>query len=68
MWTDAHRNKGPGAKRPPGYQSREAVAIQRTLPGAEVGRRMSYEQLQEVSNLIIGSRRPSPKAEAILSA
>ncbi len=57
MWTDAHRNKGPREHNdPPGYQSREAVAIQRTLPGAGgFGRRMSYEQLQEVSNLIIGS-------------
>jgi alkanesulfonate monooxygenase SsuD/methylene tetrahydromethanopterin reductase-like flavin-dependent oxidoreductase (luciferase family) len=32
------------------------VAIQQTLPGAGgFGRRMSYEQLQEVSNLIVGS-------------
>ncbi len=58
MWTEIHRNKGPREHNdPPGYQSREAVAIQRTLPGAGVGfgRRMTYEQLQEVNNLIIGS-------------
>ncbi len=57
MWTDDHRNKGPREHNdPPGYQSREAVAIQRTLPGAGgFGRRMSYEALQEVGNLIIGS-------------
>jgi alkanesulfonate monooxygenase SsuD/methylene tetrahydromethanopterin reductase-like flavin-dependent oxidoreductase (luciferase family) len=57
MWTDLHRNKGPREHNdPPGYQSREAVAIQRTLPGAGgFGRRMSYEQLQEVGNIIVGS-------------
>ena len=57
MWTDEHRNKGPREHNdPPGYQSREAVQIQRTLPGAGgFGRRMSYEQLQEVDNLIVGS-------------
>ncbi len=57
MWTEEHRNKGPREHNdPPGYQSREAVQIQRTLPGAGgFGRRMSYEQLQEVDNLIVGS-------------
>ena len=58
MWTEQHRNRGPREHNdPPGYQSREAVAIQRTLPGAGIGfgRKMSYEQLQEVNNLIIGS-------------
>ena len=57
MWTDDHRNKGPREHNdPPGYQSRVAVAIQRTLPGAGgFGKRMSYEELQEVGNLIIGS-------------
>ncbi len=58
MWTEEHRNRGPREHNdPPGYQSREAVAIQRTLPGAGVGfgRKMSYEQLQEVNNLIVGS-------------
>ena len=57
MWTEEHRNKGPREHNdPPGYQSREAVQIQRTLPGAGgFGRRMSYEELQEVDNLIVGS-------------
>ena len=57
MWTEEHRNKGPREHNdPPGYQSREAVQIQRTLPGAGgFGKRMSYEELQEVDNLIVGS-------------
>ena len=57
MWTEAHRNKGPREHNdPPGYQSRESVKIQRTLPGAGgFGKRMSYEELQEVNNVIVGS-------------
>ena len=57
MWTEAHRNKGPREHNdPPGYQSREAVKIQRTLPGAGgFGKRMSYEELQEVNNVIVGN-------------
>ena len=57
MWTEEHRNKGPREHNdPPGYQSREAVQIQRTLPGAGgFGKRMSYEELQGVDNLIVGS-------------
>ncbi len=57
MWTELHRNKGPREHNdPPGYQSRQAVQIQRTLPGAGgFGRRMTYEELQGVDNLIVGS-------------
>ena len=57
MWTDQQRNKGPREEYdPPGYQSREAVQIQRTLPGVgSLGKRMSYEELQAVNNLIVGS-------------
>lgn len=57
MWTENHRNRGPIEHNdPPGYQSREAVKIQRTLPGAGgFGRRMTYEELQGVDNLIVGS-------------
>ena len=41
---------------PPGYQSREAVRIQRQLPGAGgFGRRMTYQELQDVDNVIVGS-------------
>lgn len=57
MWTENHRNRGPIEHNdPPGYQSRESVKIQRTLPGAGgFGRRMTYEELQAVDNLIVGS-------------
>ena len=57
LWTENHRNRGPVEHNdPPGYQSRQAVQIQRTLPGAGgFGKRMSYEELQEVNNVIVGS-------------
>ena len=57
LWTDNHRNKGPREHSdPPGYQSRQAVKIQATLPGAGgFGRKMSYEELQDVNNIIVGS-------------
>ena len=57
LWTEDHRNRGPVEHNdPPGYQSREAVRIQRQLPGAGgFGRRMSYQELQDVDNLIVGS-------------
>ena len=57
VWTENHRNRGPVEHNdPPGYQSRQAVQIQRTLPGAGgFGKRMSYEELQEVNNVIVGS-------------
>ena len=57
MWTEEHRNKGPREHSdPPGYQSREAVKIQQNLPGAGgFGKRMSYEKLQEVNNIIVGT-------------
>ena len=57
LWTEDHRNRGPVEHNdPPGYQSREAVRIQRQLPGAGgFGRRMSYQELQDVDNVIVGS-------------
>ena len=57
LWTENHRNRGPVEHNdPPGYQSREAVRIQRQLPGAGgFGRRMSYQELQDVDNVIVGS-------------
>ena len=57
MWTDDHRLKGTREENdPPGYQSREAVKIQTKLPGASsVGRKMTYEEFQEVGNIIVGS-------------
>ena len=57
LWTENHRNRGPIEHNdPPGYQSREAVRIQRQLPGAGgFGRRMTYQELQDVDNVIVGS-------------
>ena len=57
LWTENHRNRGPVEHNdPPGYQSREAVRIQRQLPGAGgFGRRMTYQELQDVDNIIVGS-------------
>jgi alkanesulfonate monooxygenase SsuD/methylene tetrahydromethanopterin reductase-like flavin-dependent oxidoreductase (luciferase family) len=57
LWTEEHRNRGPVEHSdPPGYQSRQAVQIQRQLPGAGgFGKKMSYEELQAVDNLIVGS-------------
>ena len=57
LWTDRHRNKGPREHSdPPGYQSRQAVKIQQNLPGAGgFGKSMSYEELQGVNNIIVGS-------------
>ncbi len=57
LWTEHHRNRGPVEHNdPPGYQSREAVRLQRQLPGAGgFGRRMSYQELQDVDNVIVGS-------------
>ena len=57
LWTEHHRNRGPVEHNdPPGYQSREAVRIQRQLPGAGgFGRRMTYQELQDVDNVIVGS-------------
>ena len=63
LWTENHRNRGPVEHNdPPGYQSRQAVQIQRTLPGAGgFGKRMSYEELQEVNNVIVGSPETVPR-------
>ena len=57
MWTDEHRQRGPREHNdPPGYQSRQAVAMQKTLPGASTfGKKMTYEELQEVDIIIVGT-------------
>ena len=59
MWIDKHRMKGPVEHNdPPGYQSREAVKIMSSLPGAGGSggrsRDLSYEDQQELNTLIIG--------------
>ena len=60
MWIDKHRMKGPVEHNdPPGYQSREAVKIMASLPGASGSggrsRDLTYEDQQELNTLIVGS-------------
>ena len=62
MWTIEHRQRGPMEHNdPPGYQSREAVSVKAQRPTGNVagagglGVGLSYEQLQEVNNIIVGS-------------
>ena len=62
MWTVDHRNKGPREHNdPPGYQSREAVKVKAERPqgsvagGGGLGLGMSYEELQQVNSIIVGS-------------
>jgi alkanesulfonate monooxygenase SsuD/methylene tetrahydromethanopterin reductase-like flavin-dependent oxidoreductase (luciferase family) len=62
LWTIAHRQRGPREHNdPPGYQSREAVKVKAQRPTGNVagagglGVGMSYEQLQEVNNIIVGN-------------
>ena len=62
MWTMGHRQRGPREHNdPPGYQSRAAVKVKAQRPlgsvkgGGGLGIGMTYEQLQEVNNVIVGS-------------
>ncbi len=59
LWTENHRNRGPiEFNDPPGYQSREALRIKMTRPvigTGTMGKRMSYEDLQEGHNINVGS-------------
>ena len=62
MWTIQHRQRGPQEHNdPPGYQSREAVRVKSQRPtgsvagGGGLGVGMTYEQLQEVNNIIVGN-------------
>ena len=59
MWTEDHRMRGPREHNdPPGYQSREAlkVKLQRpTIGSGGPGTKMDYDQLREMSNIIVGS-------------
>jgi alkanesulfonate monooxygenase SsuD/methylene tetrahydromethanopterin reductase-like flavin-dependent oxidoreductase (luciferase family) len=59
LWTENHRQRGPiEFNDPPGYQSREALRIKMSRPTigtGTIGRRMSYEDLQEAHNIIVGS-------------
>jgi alkanesulfonate monooxygenase SsuD/methylene tetrahydromethanopterin reductase-like flavin-dependent oxidoreductase (luciferase family) len=56
MWTQDHRARGPREHNdPPGYQSREAVRIQRARPQGAFGQRLSYEQLQDINFYVVGN-------------
>ena len=58
-WVENHRMKGPREENdPPGYQSRDAVKIQTAVSGGGgrgAGKRLSYEDQQELNTLIVGS-------------
>ena len=59
LWTENHRNRGPVEfNDPPGYQSREAMRIKMARPligTGTMGKRMTYEELQEAHNIVVGS-------------
>ena len=62
MWTIEHRQRGPIEHNdPPGYQSRAAVQVKAQRPTGNVagagglGVGLTYEQLQGVNNIIVGS-------------
>ncbi len=59
MWTEDHRQRGPREHNdPPGYQSREAVNVKSqrpTIGTGTFGRRMTYDQLRDVNNIIVGN-------------
>jgi alkanesulfonate monooxygenase SsuD/methylene tetrahydromethanopterin reductase-like flavin-dependent oxidoreductase (luciferase family) len=62
MWTIEHRQRGPTEHNdPPGYQSRAAVQVKAQRPTGNVagagglGVGLTYEQLQGVNNIIVGS-------------
>ena len=56
MWTQDHREHGPREHNdPPGYQSREAVRLQRARPPGAFGQRLSYAQLQEIDFYVLGN-------------
>jgi alkanesulfonate monooxygenase SsuD/methylene tetrahydromethanopterin reductase-like flavin-dependent oxidoreductase (luciferase family) len=62
MWTIEHRQRGPVEHNdPPGYQSRAAVQVKAQRPTGNVagagglGVGLTYEQLQGVNNIIVGS-------------
>ena len=55
LWNAAYRMKGPAEHNdPPGYQSRVANALSRRRAGGPE-RTMSYEDLQEVGAIVVGS-------------
>lgn len=59
MWTEDHRQRGPREHNdPPGYQSREALKVKMSRPTigtGTFGRKMGYDELREVNNIIVGN-------------
>ena len=56
LWTQNHRMRGPVEHNdPPGYQSRIASTLAARRPGAGAGPVMTYESLQDVNAIIVGS-------------
>jgi alkanesulfonate monooxygenase SsuD/methylene tetrahydromethanopterin reductase-like flavin-dependent oxidoreductase (luciferase family) len=58
MWTENHRQRGPREHNdPPGYQSREALKVKMSRPTigtGTFGRKMDYDELRAVNNIIVG--------------
>ena len=55
LWNVDHRMRGPREHNdPPGYQSRVASTMAMRRAGGP-GQRMSYEQLQDVNAIVVGS-------------
>ena len=55
LWNVEHRMRGPAEHNdPPGYQSRVASELNRRRAGGPA-RRMTYEDLQEVGAIVVGS-------------
>ena len=56
MWSMYQANRGPREHNdPPGYQSREAVKVARRKPKGTLGNAPTYEDLQRVKTVIVGS-------------
>ena len=57
LWTQSHRMKGPREHNdPPGYQSRQASGMMsRRLGGGSSPKPMTYEDLQEMNAIVVGS-------------
>lgn len=56
LWTQSHRMRGPIEHTdPPGYQSRVASSMMARRAGGGGGPVMTYEKLQEVNAIVVGS-------------
>jgi alkanesulfonate monooxygenase SsuD/methylene tetrahydromethanopterin reductase-like flavin-dependent oxidoreductase (luciferase family) len=58
LWTSGHRQRGPREHNdPPGYQSRVAAAVRAQRPSGRLATSaaLSYDELREVNNIIVGN-------------